>query len=174
MQELLEKAKNGDKEAFTELLTYIEKDLYKIARTRLKNDDDIADVFQETVIRAYKHIKKLKNNSYFKTWIIKILINNCNTLYKKNKSKKEIAFEEMKNEEMLIDTSLDMINEDFNITIKDLSYDERIALTLYYGEGYTSKEIGGILKTNENTIKARILRAKNKIKKIKMEEKSNG
>ena len=45
-----------------------------------------------------------------------------------------------------------------------LNYDERISLTLYYAEGYTNKEISKILKTNENTIKARISRAKLKIK----------
>ena len=67
MEELIQKAKNGDKEAFTTIMLSLEKDLYKIAKTRLKNDDDIYDAIQETIIEAFKSIKKLKNTEAFKT-----------------------------------------------------------------------------------------------------------
>lgn len=168
MQELVEKAKKGDKEAFTELIMSLEKDLYKIARTRLQSDDDISDAFQETVINAFKYIKKLKNTEYFKTWLIKILINNCNSLYIKRKRRKEFFIEDIQEENDLVDDNIETINGELNFDtmMKTLNYDERIALTLYYAEGYTNKEISKILKTNENTIKARISRAKIKIKKL--------
>lgn len=167
MQELVEKAKKGDKEAFTELIMSLEKDLYKIAKTRLQNDDDISDVFQETVINAFKSIKKLKNTEYFKTWLIKILINKCNSLYKERKKRKETLLEDLEVENNLLDSNIEAINDElsFNAIMKDLNYDERISLILYYSEGYTNKEISKILKINENTIKARISRAKMKIKK---------
>ena len=144
-----------------------EKDLYRIARTRLQSDDDISDVLQETVISAFKSIKKLKNDEYFKTWLIKILINNCNSLYLKRKKRKECYLEDISEvDNFLIDNDIDTINGEinFNNMMELLSYDERISLTLYYAEGYTNKEISKILKTNENTIKARISRAKLKIK----------
>lgn len=167
MQELVEKAKKGDKEAFTELIMSLENDLYKIAKTRLQNDDDISDVFQETVINAFKSIKKLKNTEYFKTWLIKILINKCNSLYKERKKRKETLLEDLEVENNLLDNNIEAINDElsFNAIMKDLNYDERISLILYYSEGYTNKEISKILKINENTIKARISRAKMKIKK---------
>ena len=172
MQELVEKAKKGDKEAFTELIMSLEKDLYKIARTRLQSEDDISDVFQETVINAFKSIKKLKNTEYFKTWLIKILINNCNSLYIKRKKRKESFFEDIQEDNCLLDNNIETINGELNFDamMKTLNYDERIALTLYYAEGYTNKEISEILKTNENTIKARISRAKIKIKKLLKED----
>lgn len=171
MQELIERARCGDKEAFTDIVLSIEKDLYRIAKTRLHNDEDVADVFQETMIDAFKSIKKLKYIEYFKTWIIKILINNCNSLYK-GKKKNEIQFEELQEERCgASDEKLDN-NLNFNCLIKKLDYDEQLALTLYYGEGYTNQEISEILKTNVNTIKTRIARAKNKIRK--MEEVRNG
>lgn len=168
MQELVEKAKKGDKEAFTELIMSIEKDLYRIAKTRLHNDDDISDIFQETVINAFKSIKKLKNVEYFKTWLIKILINNCNSFYKERKKRKESFLEDIQEENYLLDSNIETINDELNFSaiMKTLNYDERISLTLYYSEGYTNKEISKILKTNENTIKARISRAKMKIKKM--------
>ena len=84
MEELIEQAKKGDKNAFSQLIKNIENDLYWIAKTRIKNDDDIGDVLQETIYKCYKNIKKLRENSYFKTWIVNILINECNYIYKKN------------------------------------------------------------------------------------------
>ena len=99
MEELIQKAKNGDKEAFTTIMLSLEKDLYKIAKTRLKNDDDIYDAIQETIIEAFKSIKKLKNTEAFKTWIIRILINKTNDIFRRKKHKKEILLEDIKNTE---------------------------------------------------------------------------
>lgn len=101
MEELIQKAKNGDKEAFTTIMLSLEKDLYKIAKTRLKNDDDIYDAIQETIIEAFKSIKKLKNTEAFKTWIIRILINKTNDIFRRKKHKKEILLEDIKNTEIL-------------------------------------------------------------------------
>ena len=81
MEELVEKAKNGDKNSFTKLMLMVERELYYIAKSRLKDDDDVYDAIQETTIIAYKNIGKLKENQYFKTWIIRILINETNLIY---------------------------------------------------------------------------------------------
>ena len=83
MEKLIKRAKEGDKEAFTQAILLIKNDLYKIAKVRTSNEDDIQDIIQETMMDAYKYIKKLKETSKFKSWIIKILINNCSKYYKK-------------------------------------------------------------------------------------------
>ena len=87
-EQLVFRAKSGETKAFTELIHNIENDLYRIAKTRLNNDDDISDAIQETMIKAFQKLKTLKDNSKFKSWIIKICINECNTVYKKS-SKRE-------------------------------------------------------------------------------------
>lgn len=163
MYELVLKAKKGDKEAFTELILQLEDDLYKIARTRLNNQEDIFDAIQETIISAYKSIGKLKKIEFFKTWIIKILINKCNDVYK---NIYEVELDGRKSSESDFSNSIVNLENDldFEYIIKILNYDERIAMTLYYLEEYTTKEIGEILKTSENTIKTRIARARLKIK----------
>ena len=161
MNQLVYKAKKGDKQAFTDLILSIEDELYKIARVRLNNNEDIFDAVQETMLSAFKSLNKLKDENYFKTWIIKILINKCNDIYKSKKA--DIVF---LNDNIKTDDS-DNYSDDnlnFEFIIKYLNYDERIAMTLYYLEEYTTKEISEILKTNENTIKTRIARAKTKIK----------
>ena len=57
MEELVEKAKSNDEKAFDEIITLTKKEMYLIAKARLKNDEDIADVIQETILLCYKNIK---------------------------------------------------------------------------------------------------------------------
>ena len=85
MEELVERAKNKDKDAFSELIMNVKKELYLVAKLKLKNEDDISDAIQETLLKSYKNIRKLKNNNMFKTWIIKILINECKIIYKRKR-----------------------------------------------------------------------------------------
>ena len=165
MEELIKRAKEGDKDAFTQAVLLIKNNLYKIAKVRTSNEDDIQDIMQDTMIDAYKYIKKLKEQNKFKPWIIKILINNCNKYYKKYYLQENYDLEFYKenikynNNEQLIEDTLN-----FYEMIKQLKYEERIIIVLYYGEKYTIKEISNILNVNENTIKTRLSRAKEKVK----------
>ncbi len=163
MEELVKKAKNNDEEAFDKLITLIEKEMYLIAKTRLKNDDDIADALQETILKCFQNIYKLRDAKLFKTWTIKILINECNKIYRK-KEKYKISLED--NEiEKYIKLEENYNNIGFDILIRKLEDDEKLILTLYYCSGYTTKEIGKILHKSENTIKSKMLRSKKKLKK---------
>ncbi len=161
VEELVEKAKNGDSEAFTQLLLSMEKDLYCIAKSRINNENDIDDILQETMIIAYLNIKKLKNNCFFKTWIIRILINNCNKLYKR---KKHQSLDDNEVFQKIGSFEIDLSNIEFENFIAFLSEDERTILTLYYYLGYTTKQIAEILHKREGTICSKISRAKVKIK----------
>lgn len=163
MEELVKKAKNNDEEAFDKLITLIEKEMYLIAKTRLKNDDDIADALQETILKCFQNIYKLRDAKLLKTWTIKILINECNKIYRK-KEKYKISLED--NEiEKYIKLEENYNNIGFDILIRKLEDDEKLILTLYYCSGYTTKEIGKILHKSENTIKSKMLRSKKKLKK---------
>jgi len=160
LEELIIQAMKKDKEAFTEVILMIQKDLYIIARTRLKNEDDMCDAVQETMIEAYKSIGKLKKIEYFKSWVIRILINKCNKIYK-SRHGNMIPFDDT------INTCSSEIAEDklnFDDLVKNLYFDEKIILTLYYSLGYTTKEMSEILKINEGTIRSKISRAKTKLK----------
>ncbi len=167
MEKLIERAKKGDKSAFTELIISMQDELYKIARMRLSNEEDIDDVIQETMISAFYGIKRLKYPHYFKSWIIKILINKCNALYKKKK-KLDYYYDDNFINNSIIDFKENSIecNIDFYILIKDLDYLERYILILYYEMGYSCKDISKMLNIKENTLKTKISRSKLKIKKI--------
>lgn len=160
-----------DVDAFTRLVQLVQNDLYRIAQTRLENNEDINDAIQETMIIAYKSIQKLESPRYFKTWIIRILINECNRIYK-NKNRRFFALEKvvlLKRHENFKINETDITNIENKIDLeqafKILSYEERLCLVLFYNSNYSAIEISEILHTNVNTIKSRITRAKQKIKK---------
>ena len=166
MEELIKKAQKGDKNAFTYIILQIRNDLYKIAKTRISSDDDIEDLIQDTMIETYKHIKKLREPEKFKMWVIKILVNKCNKLYKK-KYRNDISIDEYNMENYIILNSQKDIEDDLNFyyLIKKLKYEERIVLVLHYMEQYSVKDISKILKINENTVKTHLFRARERIKK---------
>ncbi len=172
MKELIKKAQNGDKQAFTEIIINIQDDLYKIAKTRISNEDDINDLIQETMLEGYKHIKSLKEPYNVKMWIIKILINKCNKLYKK-KYKKDISIDEYDMEKYIILNNQKDIEDDLNFyyLIKCLKYEERIIIILYYKEQYSIEEISKILKMNKNTVKTNLYRARKNIRENFFENK---
>lgn len=164
MEEFLSKAILGDKDAFTDIILEYEQELYKIARMRLNNDYDICEAVQSTMILAFKHIKRVKNAEYLKTWIVRILINECKKIYKKNKKQ---IFEDIQTKE-IADTKndYDLINSElnFNTLLELLDYKERQILILYYSSGFSIKEISKILHINENTVKTRMRKAKSKLR----------
>lgn len=174
MEKLVDMAKKGDKEAFSNLIILVQKDLYKIAKMRLEYEDDICEAVQNTIFKAYNSLKKLKNSKYFKTWIIRILINECNTIYRNNQ---KLNFEEYDDNILEFQSSMATIENkidelDFNILIGNLNYNERIVSILFYLEDLSVKEISKILDEPENTIKTRLSRSRKKLKKI-LEVNSN-
>lgn len=179
MKELILKAQEGDKEAFTQAIMEIKNNLYKIAKVKTTNEDDIQDIIQDTMIDAYKYIKKLKEPNNFKAWIIKILINNCNKYYRKKYKDNEVYDNydiEFYRENIKYSKDQQLIEDtlDFYSMIKQLKYEERIIIVLYYSENYTTKEISNILRVNENTVKTRLSRAKEKIKNTYKGGQKNG
>lgn len=166
INELIRQAQKGNGNAFEEIILGYKNILYKIAKTRLSNIDDIEDAVQETIISAYQSIYKLRDITKFKSWIITILINKCNRINKK-KSKSNVSYEEIDVERYVgkcdVSTSIG-----FDELISILSKDEKTIMTLFYSENYTSKEISKILKLNENTVRRKISDARKKIeRKIK-------
>lgn len=92
MQTLIGKAVQGDVEAFLELMDRNSLAMYKVARAILNNDDDVADAVQNTILNCFEKIHTLKKHEYFKTWLIRILINECNGILQHGKWDMIIAF----------------------------------------------------------------------------------
>lgn len=84
-EKMVREAQKGDKNAFTVLLRENEQRMYRVARSFLSCEDDIADVMQESVLQAYLHLSDLKQVAYFQTWLVRIVINQCKDMLAKQR-----------------------------------------------------------------------------------------
>lgn len=162
----VKRAKRGDKEAFCNLIRLNKVAVYRVAKAILNKEEDIEDAVSESILKAYKNIQTLKDEAFFKTWLIRIVINESNNLYKKRS--KEIAvdkdhFKNIKVNDNYKDLSL------YN-AINSLDEDLRITTILFYFEDMKYKDIAKLLNVREGTIKSRLSRAKEKLYNILKEE----
>ena len=158
---LVRKSKKGNNSAFSVLIKSYEKDLYKVAIAMTKNDDDALDCIQEAILQAYISIKDLRQDEYFKTWLIKILINKCNALLKKNKKILNLDVNTSKNDKVEQSDRLELKD-----SINSLDSDLRIIIILYYYEDMSIKDISESLNIPQGTIKSRLSRARSKLKEM--------
>ena len=86
MNLLVKRARSGDKEAFVQLMEESKLSLLAAARAILKDEEDVADAMQETVLTAFQKLCTLREEKYFKTWLIRILINHCYTILRRRKT----------------------------------------------------------------------------------------
>lgn len=156
---LVKKAKKGDGEAFIQLVSQYELTLYRTAKRLGLKDEDIADLIQDTILTAFEKITILKEAKYFNTWICRILLNNCYRFMKKNQRTvllDTVTLNELQHQ--------DNHSLEFDEALESLSENHRIALTLYYVNELTTREISEFLHESEGTIKSRISRAKQQLK----------
>ena len=155
------KAKNGDNEAFLELINENKLNIYRVARGILSNEHDIEDAIQNTVIKAYEKINTLKKNEFFRTWLVRILINECNEIIRKNK--RIVSINESNHEEKYNDyyENIDLTN-----AINSLSEELRVTTVLFYFEDMSIKDIASILNIPNGTVRSRLSRARKILREI--------
>ena len=154
-------AVKGDCDAFSRLYSVIYKDLYHIALCSLRNPHDAADAVSDAVTDAFSQIKKLRNEDAFKAWVIKILTTkikkkqadyiNSPTLDKSNAEEAGNEFN-FKRTELICE--LDKLNEE-----------ERLILSLSVLGGYSSEEISHLCGIKPASVRSRLSRTKEKLRK---------
>ncbi|MFC5603665.1 sigma-70 family RNA polymerase sigma factor [Sporosarcina koreensis] len=154
---LIEKAQSGDENAFYELLEPLQAQLYRIAFVYARNEDDAVDIFQQSVIRAYEGLPKLKEPKYFSTWLTRIVINCSKSYIEKNKRIELIDPNKFDNYEAnspsYVDEQLDLWQ-----ALSRLEEKYTTVLVLRYYQDLAVKEIALILDCPEGTVKTNIRR----------------
>ncbi|WP_411167498.1 RNA polymerase sigma factor [Clostridium sp. MB05] len=158
---LIKKAKKGNKEAFIELLKTYEKDVYLFAKYMLNNDELVRDAVQETITVVYEKISTLKNDNSFKSWLLKILGNKCRDLLKREKN---VTYLDSQIEEQYIDNGFAEI--EIRQCMDGLSDEHKKIIILYYFNDLSYKEISDLMEISEGTVKSKLSRAKESLKKI--------
>ena len=147
------------KEQLGQLIIASEDMMYNVAKTMLDSDADCADAIQETIVKAFTKLHTLRQDSYAKTWLVRILINECYAIMRREK--RIVSLEEYQGGETAIQPQ---DYSDLYEALRQLPVDNRICVTLYYLEGYSVKETAKMLGITESAVKNRLARARNRMR----------
>ncbi len=177
---LIKRAKRGDTDAFAQLVKNSERTVYALALRMSKNEQDALDISQEAYIRAWKSLSAFWGNCSFVSWIYKITRNAAMDFLKEESRHRaqSLTYETDDSETKSIDVLAPVAEEPEQViekkerierleeAIGKLPSEQREVLVLYDIEGYSYREICGMLGIGEGTLKSRLSRAREKIRKI--------
>jgi RNA polymerase sigma factor (sigma-70 family) len=174
--EIIARILGGEKELYEILIRRNNPYLYKTGRSYGYNHEDTEDLMQETYINAYLHLADFKNLSEFKTWITRIMINQCYQRSQKSSFKNEIPTENISDDKKPAvfnnnsqDSEKIMINKELGGLIEkallQIPLDYRVVFSLRELNGLSVKATSEALSISEVNVKVRLNRAKTMLKK---------
>lgn len=138
-----------------------ERQMYCTAKTILKNDEDCADAVQEAIVKAFLKIDTLKNDKYAKTWLIRILINECYNLLRRES---KLTLLESVSGVSKAQTEEKKDYSDLYQAVNLLKEELKLPVVLYYAEEFSIREIAQILDISEGAVQKRLARARAQLK----------
>jgi len=140
--------------------------IYRIAYTGCGNTYDADDVVQDVFMSLYLEKSKFESEEHLKAWLIRVTINRVKSHLRSFHIKKRTSIENY----IGYDNTCDNVDEKLMFrqireAVTALPYNYRIAVILYYYCGYSCSEIAGFLKINEPTVRTRLKRARERLKK---------
>ena len=155
-EKLVKKAIKGNFNAYSILVNNLKEDGYKIAYTILRNEQDSMDAYLQAVEKGLNNIHNLREANYFKTWFLRIVINEAKNIISKN-SKVTYIEEVKEKEEKYVENNLDKI--DLDIALSKVEPQVREMIRLKYYLGYKLEEIAEILDLPVGTVKGKMYSA---------------
>ena len=172
-QEIIQKILAGETALFEILIRRNNPFLYKTGRSYNFNHDDTLDLMQDTFIDAYTSLAKFEGKSSFKTWIIKIMLNNCYRKHQKSGFRFEKA-DEIDERSVPVfannntDTNYTVMNRELGIIIekalKQMPLDYRMVFSLREINGLNVTETAEALNISDANVRVRLTRAKSMLR----------
>lgn len=178
--ELIQLSREGDKEAFAELVKNNINKIYNLSFRLTGNENDAKDLTQDVFLKAFKAIKSFKGESNFSTWLYRICNNTCINEYKRNHNIVILSLDKLiegKNSEYVreiedtkLNIELDMEKSEIEIFIQNaissLKPAFRVVIVLRFIENKSYNEIAEICGCSIKTVGSRLTRAIKYMRKI--------
>lgn len=156
-----------DEQSYLQRVQECERSLYRIARSILYNDMDCADAVQQAVFQGWINRRKLRDAEKFRSWLTAILVNECRNLQRRQLRQKNVV-QAIGNR---IQTETPPINDpELAEAIRELPEQYRLPILLHYMEGYSIREIAGILRVTERRVTDCLYRARRKLEEALSDE----
>lgn len=177
---LLARARRGEAAAFEMLVAPLESLIYRHCLGMLRNEQDAMDAAQEALLRAYRAMPRFLGASSFTTWLYKIAHNTCLDMIKARKSRVQPSSLDLMGEEGFDPPSAEKPPDeqhDQNETAQQLRKaiaalpdDMRILIEMYHGQELSYEDMAKVLGISIGTVKSRLSRARDKLKRILQNE----
>lgn len=147
---------------YTQYFELYADDIYRIVLSSCKNTADAEDILQNTFFKLLNSKVEFTDGLHVKKWLITVAINECRDVFRSFWKKRVLFLEDSKSEPVF------SMKEHFQLyeAVRKLPQKYRITIHLYYYEGYSIKEISGILHINESTIRTQLMRGREKLRKL--------
>src|SRR5215472_149311 len=175
---LVQRAQAGEEAAFREIVERYQSKVFSIIHGIVRQRNDVEDIAQQVFAKVYFSLRNFDFRSSLITWIYKITVNECFDYLRKKKVRKLVYESDMSEDEVRrVENSEPALERapraDSTLARRDyvvklmgrVSDEERNLLMLKEVEGYSVEELSGMLKMNENTIKVKLFRARQKLMK---------
>jgi RNA polymerase sigma-70 factor (ECF subfamily) len=175
--ELIKKAKDGDAAAFNQVvMAYRRKTLGTIARL-ISRPEDVEDVAQEVFLRLYFSLDQLRTPEGFEAWLYRLTVNAAYDHLRKHRRRAETRVADLSEQQMTMadaaaSTTVDrdelrkrQVRETVDELLSSVSTEDRVLLTLKEVEGLSLKDLERVYGANENALKVRLFRARQRVLK---------
>ena len=174
-EQLLEKARAGDQEAFGELVALYEKKVYALTLRMCKHPEDAAEAAQEAFLAAWQGLKFFRGDASFSTWLYRLASNACVDLMRKESRHKAAAGPSLNDEETYLEVADDSatpqelaerseLREQIEEGLQSLSPEHREVLILRELHQLSYEEIAQTLNLDSGTVKSRISRGRKSLR----------
>ena len=181
--ELIERILGGEQALYEIIVRRFNPYLYKVGRSYNFSHDDTLDLMQDTFVDAYKGLANFENRSSFKTWIIRIMLNNCYKMSQKSRYKNEVMqdynessvpmFSDRSNDTGFVIQKMEMGNVIEN-ALNSIPSEYRMVFSLREINGFDTAETASLLDISEANVKVRLNRAKSMLRSQLENEYSPG
>ncbi len=164
---LLKQIKEGSFFVFERFITEYQTRLFAFIFSLVKNRDDASDLCQETFFKAYKSIRSFKGKSKFSTWLFQIGYFQALNFLKRKKKRVDILKKmdpSIQIDRYSHDLEVKEISQEIDKYMKEIPFNCRTALHLFYKEERNYKEIASIMRIPLNSVKSHIYRGKEEIR----------
>jgi RNA polymerase sigma-70 factor (ECF subfamily) len=175
--ELIERARSGDDSAFNQVVqAYRKRILGTIARL-IGRPEDVEDVGQEVFLRLYFSLDQLRTAEVFEPWLYRLTVNAAYAYLRRQRRRHESRMSDLSEQQVVMadaaaggkrdveETRRTKIRETVADLLGKISEEDRILLTLKEVEGLSLKELEKIYRVNENALKVRLFRARQRVLK---------
>lgn len=174
-KEVIEDILQGKKESFALLIQNNNQLLYRTGMSYLDNHSEVEDTMQVTYLKAFENIRGFSHQSSFRTWIVRIMINECLMLLRRKKKRIELIFEDFDSlialgiaDTTSIESRVEN-NELKNLLAKmilKIPQNYSIVFMLREIDGMATKEVANALGISEENVKVRFYRGKKMLKEL--------